>query len=57
MTIKEGKQAEFLLFDDCPCQLIERIGVINTQMAQQVTAILEQSGHKTGVSVQPTWYY
>ena len=57
MTIKEGKQAEFLLFDDCPWQLIERIGVINTQMAQQVTAILEQSGYKTGVSVQPTWYY
>ena len=57
MTIKEGKQAEFLLFDDCPWQLIERIGVINTQMTQQVTAILEQSGYKTGVSVQPTWYY
>jgi ssDNA thymidine ADP-ribosyltransferase, DarT len=57
MIIREGKQAEFLLFDNCPCQLIERIGVINVQIAQQVTAILEQSGHKTGVSVQPTWYY
>lgn len=57
MIIKEGKQAEFLLFDDCPCQLIERIGVINAPMAQQVTAILEQSDYKTAVSVQPTWYY
>jgi hypothetical protein len=26
-------------------------------MAQQVTAIFEQHGHKTDVSVQPTWYY
>jgi hypothetical protein len=25
MTIKEGKQAEFLLFDDCPWQLISRL--------------------------------
>jgi hypothetical protein len=57
MTIREGKQAEFLLFDDYPWQLIERIGVINTQVAQQVTAILEQSGYQTSVSVQPTWYY
>lgn len=55
--IKEGKQAEFLLFGDCPWQLIERIGVIDTRTAEQATAILGQSGHRTSVSVQPRWYY
>jgi hypothetical protein len=57
MTIREGKQAEFLVFNDCPWQLIERIGVINAPMAEQVTVMLGQSGYHTGVSVQPTWYY
>jgi hypothetical protein len=47
MTVRESKQAEFLLFDNCPWQLIEQIGVINTQIAEQVTAILGQSEYRT----------
>jgi hypothetical protein len=57
MAIKEGKQAEFLLFDTCPWQLIERIGVIDTQTEQRVTAMIRQTGHRTVVSVQRAWYY
>jgi hypothetical protein len=55
--IKEGKQAEFLLFDECPWPLIERIGVIDTQTEQRVTAMIRQAGHQTVVSVQSGWYY
>jgi hypothetical protein len=57
MVIKEGKQAEFLLFDACPWHLIERIGVIDAQTAQRVTAMIRQTGYRTVVSVQRGWYY
>ncbi|TSA07418.1 MAG: DUF4433 domain-containing protein [Deltaproteobacteria bacterium] len=55
--IKEGKQAEFLLFDNCPWKLIERIGVIDEQIERQVIAIIRQNRYKPIVSVQPDWYY
>jgi hypothetical protein len=57
MAIKEGKQAEFLLFDVCPWQLIERIGVIDAQTEQRVAAMLRQTGHRPIVSIQSGWYY
>lgn len=56
-AIKESKQAEFLLFDACPWQLIDHIGVIDTQTEQRVTAMIRQAGHQTVVSVQSGWYY
>lgn len=55
--IKEGKQAEFLVFEDFPWQLIERIGVINQRMEQQVAPLVSQAVHQPTVSVQPDWYY
>lgn len=56
-VIKEGKQAEFLLFDTCPWQLIEGIGVIDVQIEQRVTAMIQQIGHQPVVRVQHGWYY
>jgi hypothetical protein len=55
--IKEGKQAEFLLFDACPWPLIERIGVMDTRVAEHVISLIRQTEHRTVVSVQRGWYY
>lgn len=56
-TIKEGKQAEFLLHDQFPWTLIEHIGVINDNTATTVNAILKNASHRPVVSVQKGWYY
>lgn len=56
-SIKEGKQAEFLLHDTCPWKLIERIGVIDEPTAERVSTIFRQNRHRPAVSVQPDWYY
>ena len=56
-SIKEGKQAEFLLFDQCPWTLIDEIGVIDDATAIVVNAIIGQAGHQPVVSTRPGWYY
>ncbi len=55
--IKEGKQAEFLLLNDFPWHLIERIGVMDQQMAEQVALLERQAAYQPTVSVQRGWYY
>jgi len=56
-VIKEGKQAEFLLWDEFPWQLIEEIGVRNADAMRSVQAAIQAAGHRPPVSVQPAWYY
>lgn len=56
-VIKEGKQAEFLVRDLCPWELIERIGVIDARRQATVKQTLETAGHKPLVCVERTWYY
>ena len=55
-SIKEGKQAEFLLENAFPWHLIEHIGVHSNSIYQQVANIL-QGQHRPKVTVEPTWYY
>lgn len=55
--VKEGKQAEFLMFDDFPWTLIEQIGVINHTMATNVNTALATAVHRPAVAVKPSWYY
>lgn len=55
--IKEGKQAEFLVFDDFPWHLIERIGVIKQRIAERVSTITEGARYKPTVSIRRDWYY
>jgi hypothetical protein len=38
--VKEGKQAEFLVFDDFPWHLVEQIGVIDQRMVEQVSPLV-----------------
>lgn len=55
--VKEGKQAEFLVEESFPWELIERIGVINPQVAQRVTNAISAAHHRPDVVVAPEWYY
>ena len=55
--IKDGKQAEFLLHESMPVHLIERIGVHNSAIRQQVAEILGNINPAPTISIEPTWYY
>jgi hypothetical protein len=54
---REGKQAEFLMEDTFPWDLIERIGVASQQVYQQVVNALPAGGHRPAVEVKCDWYY
>jgi len=55
--VKEGKQAEFLIHDTSPWHLVEKIGVLNERIRNQVNAILRNVQHKPVVTIERTWYY
>ena len=54
---KRRRQAEFLVYQFFPLDLVAAIGVINQQMAQQVSGLLQPLLRKPIVRVEPTWYY
>ena len=56
-SLKEGKQAEFLVEKSVPWELVNRVGVINRTMAQRVSAALPESGHRPTVEIMQSWYY
>ena len=55
--IKDGKQAEFLLFGSFPWNLVEKIGVINKNVIEEVGRALVTAEHKPQVTIEPGWYY
>ncbi len=56
-TVKEGKQAEFLVEDRFPWALIERIGVHSHAVAQQVADRLGTMEPRPPIVIEPGWYY
>jgi len=54
---KRRRQAEFLVYQFFPFDLIESIGVINQTMAQQVNGLLQLLAKKPAVQLMPSWYY
>ncbi len=61
-TVEDGdrsrrRQAEFLVYQFFPFELIESIGVINRDMAAQATGLLQELKQKPNVKVVPAWYY
>ncbi|MBI5508268.1 MAG: DUF4433 domain-containing protein [Deltaproteobacteria bacterium] len=56
-TVKEGKQAEFLVEECFPWTLVERIGVIGNAQATQVMATMAKTKHRPPVEVRRDWYY
>lgn len=55
--IREGKQAEFLLHDFFPWELVERVGTHSQQVAEQAVQIIATAAHQPIVVRQPSWYY
>lgn len=55
--VKEGKQAEFLVQDFFPWQLVRRIGVIDASVYGQVVRALSGAPHRPTVEVRREWYF
>jgi hypothetical protein len=56
-TVKERKQAEFLVHSRFPWSGILGIGVISKVMDDEVSSLLRECGQLTKVVVKPDWYY
>jgi ssDNA thymidine ADP-ribosyltransferase, DarT len=54
---KRKRQAEFLIHQFFPWNLIERIGVVDNDTRQAVEAILANREHRPTVTVRRDWYY
>ena len=54
---KDGKQAEFLLEQSFPWQLVERIGVQSRATYAAAVNALPAYGHRPPVEIRPEWYY
>ncbi len=57
MMVKEGKQAEFLMYESFPWELVEVIGVRDATVVNTVRRAISQTGHQPPVQVKPQWYY
>jgi len=55
--VKEEKQAEFLCENSFSWNLVERIGVLNQTVYQQVLNIITNSDHKPNIEIKNDWYY
>lgn len=55
--VKEAKQAEFLVQESFPWQLVERIGIHSQGIATRVSAAMQGSAHRPKVEVKRDWYY
>lgn len=55
--LRDGKQAEFLVQERFPWNLVRRIGVRSPAVAQQVAEALRTASHRPGVEIRPDWYY
>lgn len=55
--VQDHKQAEFLMHESFPWELIEHIGVVNSRMKTQAEEAIESADHKPLVNVEPNWYY
>lgn len=54
---KDGKQAEFLIEQLFPWQLVSRIVVRTWETRNRAQAALEDSTHRPRVEIIPRWYY
>jgi len=56
-AIKEGKQAEFLLYERFPFELVEQIGVHSTAVQTRASRGLTGARHRPVVELRREWYY
>lgn len=53
----EAKQAEFLIEEQFPFELVEQIGVHSQQYYQNVNQIISVMRNRPTVEIKPNWYY
>jgi len=56
-SIKEGKQAEFLMEHSFPWLLVERIGVHSMAVFRKENQALTGCSHRPNVEIITDWYY
>jgi ssDNA thymidine ADP-ribosyltransferase, DarT len=56
-SVKEGKQAEFLIHQSFPWDLVERVGVYSRAVVQQVADAMQGADHRPMVEIKRDWYY
>jgi ssDNA thymidine ADP-ribosyltransferase, DarT len=57
MDRSRRRQAEFLVHQSFPWNLVTHIGVINSEVKIQVEQILQDSTHRPTVAIRRDWYY
>lgn len=56
-SVKEGKQAEFLVERSVPWRLVRRIGVRSQGVGQQVSQAMQGAAHRPRIEIKSEWYY
>jgi hypothetical protein len=55
--VKEGKQAEFLIHQSFPWNLVDQVGVYSQVIGQQVVRAMQGVDHRPLVKITRDWYY
>ncbi len=55
--VREGKQAEFLVHERFPFDLVERIGVASPAVRAQAAQMTANASHRPPVEVRREWYF
>lgn len=55
--VKEAKQAEFLIEQKLPWDLVERIGVYSPAIVQSVSDAIAGAAHRPRIETRKDWYY
>jgi hypothetical protein len=56
-SVKEGKQAEFLMEHSFPWSLVRRVGVRSQDVAHRVVHAMGNISHRPTVEIMRNWYY
>lgn len=56
-SCRDAKQAEFLIEDQFPWELVEGIGVCNGGTGQQAAQAIANATHRPAVQTRSAWYY
>ena len=54
---RDGKQAEFLVEESFPWNLVRRVGVYSPQIRARALAAMEEADHQPLVEIKRDWYY
>jgi hypothetical protein len=56
-VVQDGKQAEFLVYNRFPWKLIEKVGVHNQTVKDEVVKTLASADFVPSISHEPNWYF